>query len=206
MGKGTSGILQGPGDEPIGSVERDSFLVKREQAKYEKVWKDARYRQSSPGERTILRAMGMGMKKGDSLIDFGCGCGRPLKAFQQLGLDVLGLDLAENCLDRDLDLPFRHTCLWNLPPLKADWGYCTDVMEHIPEEKVDDVLEGIRKSTTKGAFFQIAMRPDSSGMLIIGEQLHLTVKGVDWWKAKLKKHWQEVEVEEFSTWCVAQCR
>lgn len=143
------------------------------------------------------------MAAGDSLIDYGCGTGRALTLFQGWGLSVRGVDIAKNCLDSDL--PFIRACLWDMPELSSKWAYCTDVMEHIPEEKVDSVLAQIAERC-EGAFFQIAMRPDSSGMLIIGEQLHLTVRDINWWERALKKHWPSVEMKDLTTRCLGICR
>ena len=194
--------LPGTSDEPVGAVPRNLELVERE--KYEKIWNDPRYRRYSPGEGLVHEAYtGLGMQERQSLIDYGCGTGRALKHFASWGLDVLGIDIAENCLE--VDVAFMRACLWDLPDVKSTHAYCTDVMEHIPEDRVDDVLAGIAKRSI-GAYFQIALRPDSSGPMIIGEQLHLTVKGDDWWRHKLRKYWDEVSMKVLSTNVRAICR
>jgi len=194
--------LPGPGPEPVGPLEGDTLL---EREKYEKVWADDRYRRHSPGEGLVQIAFEeLEMALGGSLIDYGCGTGRALIHFRDWGLEVTGVDIAANCMEAWL--PFVRACLWELPPVSSDWAYCTDVMEHIPENRVDDVLHGIRSRTAKGAFFQIAMRPDASGPLIIGEQLHLTIKPIEWWKRRLEKHWPEVHMEDLTTRCLAVCR
>lgn len=113
------------------------------------------------------------------------------------------MDIAKNCLE--VDVPFIRACLWELPVISSRWSFCTDVMEHIPEDKVPDVLEQISARTEEGAFFQIAMRPDSSGMLIIGEQLHLTIREMPWWEEGLKEFWERVEMKDLTTRCLARC-
>jgi len=170
-------------------------IAAREQNKYERMWNIKSYRKHAPGEPIAAKAFHeLGMKPGDTLADFGCGTGRPAAAMQRMGAIVVGIDHAVNCLDPDVNINFLKCNLWDLPPdLKADFGYCTDVMEHIPTEKVDAVLAGIRRIVQKKAFFQIATFPDKMGKHI-GETLHLTVQTPEWWEAKLSEHWGSVIV------------
>lgn len=172
-------------------------LTGREQAKYEKMWGYDQYRHNAPGEKCVYQAIDtLGMVPGDTVIDFGCGTGRPALALQDAGMVVTAVDFASNCMDGEprAKVAFFNACLWDMPAsLRAKWGFCTDVMEHIPSERVDDVLQSIREATIHGAFFQIATRPDRMGRLI-GEPLHLTVRDADWWRDKLKQHWSSAQV------------
>jgi hypothetical protein len=131
---------------------------------------------------------------GDSFIDFGCGTGRPAKELQKRGYGVLGVDFANNSLDRDAEIPFLVADLTNLPPLSAQFGYCADVMEHIEPERVDEVLMGIARSVRDAAFFSIATVKDCFGPTLAGKQLHLTIENGDWWHAKMRQHWPMVEI------------
>ena len=170
-------------------------IAERERNKYERMWDVTAYRNYAPGEALAKQAFNeMGMRKGDKLIDFGCGTGRPAAQFQRMGAAVIGIDHVTNCLDQGVDITFLQCCLWDLPPdLACDYGYCTDVMEHIPPEKVDDVLSEIRRVVRNKVFFQIATFPDGMGKRI-GETLHLSVHGPDWWEAKLSEQWGSVIV------------
>lgn len=170
--------------------------LQQERAKYESIWQHSDYRKSAPGERCVPEAIRrLRMGAGDTVIDFGCGTGRPALALQKAGMNVTAVDFAENCLDAGVSVPFRQACLWDLPDdLVATFGFCTDVMEHIPTDRVDDVLENIAHATTGGAYFQIATRPDRMGRLI-GETLHLTVREADWWADKLRRHWTNVRAD-----------
>lgn len=180
-------------------------VAEREQAKYEKVWTHAEYRQDAPGEKLVDDAIAkLGMQSGQSVIDFGCGTGRAANALQSRGLKVTAVDHAANCLDKGMQLDFIQASLWSPLELAADYGYCTDVMEHIPSEFVHSVLENIRRCT-QAAYFQIATRPDVMGKLV-GEKLHLTVQGMDWWRDTLLTHWDDVEVSESNGSFVAVCR
>lgn len=165
-----------------------------EARKYWRMWEREEYRRLSPGEELApLAYRALGMDVGDSVIDFGCGPGRATALLKAMGCDVLGVDIAGNCLDAGVDVPLRVACLWDLPEdIEGDYGICCDVMEHIPPERVDAVLAGIRKATGKGAFFNISFQPDAFGPRTIGEPLHLTVRHPRWWFGKLKQHWRHV--------------
>lgn len=160
-----------------------------ERRKYCNMWAFSEYRKYSPGEDHVDQALAY-MKPG-TLIDFGCGTGRPAQRFKNLGFDVTGIDHAYNCLDEDIDIKLVIANLWDLPDIEAEYGYCTDVMEHIPQDKVDDVIAGI-SNRVKTCFFAIHTDHDAMGSLI-GETLHLTVQDADWWHDKLSVHFNNVE-------------
>lgn len=174
-------------------------LAEQERVKYLKMWEIDRYREQSPGVRCLPLFMSQfPLEPNETLIDFGCGSGRADLTLRQKGLKITLVDIAVNCLNADVKeallpgfLDFVEGCLWDLPAdLKpADYFYCCDVMEHIPEEKVDAVLENIKAKNIKGGFFNIATYRDGFGALI-GEELHLTVKDAQWWLDKLSKHWR----------------
>lgn len=167
-------------------------MKEQEQAKYEKIWEFDQYRKHSPGEALVEQAVNkMGMELGDSVIDFGCGTGRPAQYFHQLGFYVIGVDFAFNCRDPDTEFRFEQKCLWEPMDLNADYGFCTDVMEHIPPGFVDQTLAEISKSVNKACYFQIATSRDGMGKLI-GEKLHLTVENTEWWSNKLQQHFTSV--------------
>lgn len=167
-------------------------MREQEQAKYEKIWKFPQYRKHAPGEFLVPEAVNkMGMEQGASVIDFGCGTGRAAQYFHNLGFYVIGVDFASNCLDPDTHFRFEQKCLWEPMNLNADYGFCTDVMEHIPPAFVDRTLDEIAKSVNKACYFQIATSRDGMGRLI-GERLHLTVEQPQWWYNKLQEFFPDV--------------
>jgi hypothetical protein len=61
---------------------------------------------------------------------------------------------------------------------------CTDVLEHIEPENVDDVLDDLQALTRRVGFFVIATRP-AKKILEDGRNAHLIQHGLDWWLPKL---------------------
>jgi len=158
-------------------------LAITERKKYEKVWKDPNYGRYSPGKAAIPIFQQMARKRG-TLLDIGCGTGAAGLELQEKGWSVSFTDFVKT---RDLKQFFQQT-LWTSWKNDAVWeyGYCCDVMEHIPEEKVDAVLKNI-VSHCKQTFFTIHFGPDRFGKEV-GETLHLTVKPYIWWRDLLRQY------------------
>ena len=167
-----------------------------ERQKYQRVWMHDAYRAVSPGYIEKRRAWdALGCKSGETLNDYGAGPGRATAWFRDAGMDALAIDIADNALETDV--PFIRACLWEMqsPPVPvADYGYCCDVMEHIPTDHVAEVFAGIAANTEKAAYFRIATRPDKMGPRLLGEPLHLTVRDGDWWISEALKAFDRVTV------------
>ena len=162
----------------------------QERAKYAEIWSIPEYKEFSPGLENVQRFMDViEPKSAETLIDIGCGAGVAGLAFQERGLTVNWLDLTDAGLDPKIDRRrFIETPIWG--PWNGyrsrhqwDYGFCCDVMEHIPTEYtmlcVNRILWHCRK-----VWFQIALVPDEFGKLI-GEPLHLTVQPYKWWLVRL---------------------
>ena len=176
---------------------RDTPLEIRERQKYEMMWNAAKYRDISPGELLhdeIVRELEL--QPGDSILDLGCGPGR-LSAKLAEHYAVTAVDFASNCLDPGINVPFINANLWELPSdIHAEFGVCCDVMEHIPPEKVDDVLRNIAGAVDVGVFFRIEFSPDILGQMI-GAPLHLSLHDEAWWAAKLREHFGHVHLHGY---------
>jgi len=179
------------------------MLEDQERSKYERMWDIDRYRKNAPGERLVEDAIRRMKAKEGFVIDFGCGTGRAAQAFKDRGFGVAGIDIAENCLDEGIEVPLFVQTLWEPFGLSGDYGFCTDVMEHIPPEKVGAVLSNIAASVDK-CYFQIATFHDGMGKLI-GETLHLTVKSAPWWREKLEEHFEWVATNQTNGGVIAVC-
>lgn len=183
----------------------NDLLSQKEKDKYQKMWTTfPDYRTCSPGELfacQFFEAFEDKIKPNDHIIDFGCGTGKVTKQFLEKGLTVTLIDICtQECLDPDIQLlltlfpdqlRFIEASLWDFPSdlPSADWCYCCDVLEHIPTDKVPQVLQGIAKHTLKGGFMAICLKDDAFGPQTIQEPLHLTVKPRPWWLEQLKLHW-----------------
>ena len=161
-----------------------------EAEKYQQMWDMPEYRKYAPGEHLAQEAAQTWTLPG-KVIDFGAGTGRGALRLHRAGFAVVMLDFTDNSLDEEVrhelgpNFKFLQTDLSGDIFVKADYGFCTDVMEHIPEDQVDAVLTNIQKATNHG-YLNISTIPDGFGEKI-GETLHVTVKPWDWWGEKVCK-------------------
>lgn len=198
------------------SVRTDLYGADAERVKYERMWAREQYRMVSPGENIAQLFMQVAKpRNGAHIIDFGCGTGRGGLAVAiaanlgQIDVEVDLVDFAANCLDPHVvdtikgqapeaktRLRFTQADLAGVLPtsLTAEYGFCTDVMEHIPPAEVDKVLINILQSA-QHVFFQISLTDDVCGALI-GEPLHLSVHDAAWWLAKFAALGAQVHYSE----------
>ena len=113
-----------------------------------------------------------------SILDYGCG--KAVGHVEKKLLSPLGID---SVALYDPAIPQWAT----LPEGTFDGVICTDVMEHIPEQNVDHVLDEIVSKSDKFVFFTISCNP-ARETLSTGENAHVTIKPPGWWAKKLKKY------------------
>lgn len=114
-----------------------------------------------------------------TILDYGCG-----KASGWLNknyCEYLGIS-KENLYLYDPAYPPYSV----FPNKKCDMVICTDVMEHIPEEYIDMVLNTIFNNCIKVVFFNISYK-EAKKKLPNGYNAHLTVKDEKWWSNKIKE-------------------
>jgi len=70
------------------------------------------------------------------------------------------------------------------PSKPADLVICTDVLEHVPEHLVDDVLADISSLALKAVYLTISTAP-ARKTFKDGDNLHLTQKPLSWWHKKI---------------------
>lgn len=161
----------------------------QERNKYAELWSSVpEYRTFSPGLESVARFMKiMAPEPGQSLIDIGCGEGKAGLEFKKAGLLVNWLDITSAGLDPEIQKDrFIETAIWDGwqgPGHHWDFGFCCDVLEHIPPEYTMLVVDRIVKAC-RTAWLQITFLPDEFGKTI-GQPLHLTVKPYDWWLLRL---------------------
>ena len=71
------------------------------------------------------------------------------------------------------------------PTCTFDGLVSTDVLEHIPEEDIDWVLEECFAFATRFVFMNIASYP-AEKVLPNGWNAHVTIQPVDWWRARIE--------------------
>ena len=165
------------------SLEDLMRITEKEFDKYSKIWEFEDYNDNSPGAGFAdLFFMECQPQVGDTVVDLGCGKGNGGLKLAKNDLKVSYIDLVK--VNEELS-PFKQQSLWQ--PIYGHWkyGYCCDVMEHIPEQLTGLVLHNILVAC-EITFFNIAFLQDSCGSLI-DDKLHLTVRPFLWWKSTIEE-------------------
>lgn len=139
------------------------------------------------------------MFKGLSVRDYACEIGMIIKGSNVKTMIDYGCGQAYG------HQKHRFANIWRLEPIKlfdpgypeysekptepADMVICIDVLEHVPEELLEEVLDDINFLAKKIVFLTISTRP-ASKRTIDGKNAHLTVKPKEWWEEKLKRFTQ----------------
>jgi len=165
-------------------------VLRPEIDKYQEIWGHEAYHRYSPGQENVKRFMEVVHPSSLSrVIDLGCGAGlagielRDEFHMMVHWLDIVGHDELNEKVDKRR---FIKSALWQDWPSPArifDWGFCCDVLEHVPTEytmlSIANILRGCLH-----AWLQIAFVPDSMGQLI-NKPLHLTVQPFTWWRDRI---------------------
>ncbi len=113
-----------------------------------------------------------------TILDFGCGRSRLV--------DWLAKIHDARAFRYDPAIPEFS----QMPTKSADLVLCTDVMEHIPEENLPQIIETIR-ALSPNVYFNISCRP-ANEILPNGENAHCTVRPARWWARTLRQSFPEL--------------
>lgn len=78
-------------------------------------------------------------------------------------------------------------------PEPADLVVCTDVMEHIEPDRLEAVLNDLKRVTKRIIFLTVATRP-AQKTLADGRNAHLIQQTYEWWLPRL---WSRFEIDQF---------
>mgnify|MGYP000520649013 CR=1 FL=1 len=163
-----------------GRTER--FTSKEELLKYKQLRQP--YGHTSHKYINTLQAV-VDKLKPNSILDYGCGVS-PL------------LDMIKNVDHKAWYDPALE--LYNkLPEGKFDLVLCADVLEHIPEDLLDEFFLKIEEKS-ENAIFVISTRTAKS-LLPNGRNCHETVKPTKWWIKKIKHIFKYSELIEDKRFC-----
>lgn len=147
---------------------------------YEKLYsnRDDYKRNLIPMYRSIKSCINF---KFNSFLDYGCGKSNLAEVFKQKNkINIFKYDPAikeYSNLKKNLKVDLISNC---------------DVMEHIPEDEIDKILQQM-SSISKNVFFNIYLKKAET-ILSNGENAHCTIKPISWWKNKILKHFDEANI------------
>lgn len=123
-----------------------------------------------------------GKKHTQAIINMAAGIGSQ---------DVLDYGCGKSTLAKNLPFAIKQydpaVTKYSELPEPADIVVCTDVLEHIEPECLDDVLTNLAALTKKGCYLTASTRL-AQKKLSDGRNAHLIVENGNWWLAKLMQY------------------
>ena len=173
-----------------------SMLVEQEKSKYDRMWDYPGYKFWNGPDR-VTKFMNKCFTGKHSVLEFGCGTGMNSLTMHNQGHDVWMMDITDHSLLPEAKDALGHRFFVSPIHLIPDaiphceFGFCGDVMEHVPTVWVSSSFAAIKKKVDC-CYFLICGVGDTYGKYI-NETLHLTVQSKDWWIEEMLKHWKTVE-------------
>lgn len=156
-------------------------IADSEKKKYAKIWQKHVHYQS----RNVLDFAKYVIAKTEFgyILELGCGTGEGAEYMRRKSRVVYGQDITLKGLKNldNIDL-YREKAAWDIPFYGDTFDYTvsTDLLEHIPPEKVEKTIAEIIRVTSKKTIHCISTEPDKQ---YCGHDVHLTVKPIEWWRS-----------------------
>lgn len=112
-----------------------------------------------------------------SLLDYGCGQGSLVRTLAASKHPVCEL------FEYDPAIPGKD----EPPTQRFDLVVCTDVLEHIESSKINTVMRHLSDLTGRLLFVVVSLVPTSK-TLSDGQQAHILLRSVEWWKYQFDEH------------------
>jgi hypothetical protein len=145
---------------------------------YARIHESSVYGASSVKNRRFLRPE-IKLRRPTSILDYGCG--------QSPLIDRLDLGYPVELYRYDPAIPAYA----EKPEMEVDLLINIDVLEHIEESDLDNVIAEMR-SFCRDAIIIVDTAP-AKGFLPDGRNLHVTLKPHAWWQKKLELHFGPLE-------------
>jgi 2-polyprenyl-3-methyl-5-hydroxy-6-metoxy-1,4-benzoquinol methylase len=116
----------------------------------------------------------------ESVFDMGCGAGKYLKILENMKVPAEGYDPNVKEYSKMSEGTY-------------DLVLCLDVLEHVPEAELDNILKAIESRTKKYAIFSIC---DASLWGKYVDKTHVTCHSKMWWREKLSKYFKMADTPE----------
>lgn len=135
------------------------------------------------------------LKKGNRVLDVGCGIGNLVWALRKLGIIAYGIEpsvaakrssiIPKYCIYRNFKkLPFANKSF--------DLVFTNEVLEHVKNENLDFLLKEMSRVSKGNLINMVGVK--EKGPMVIEEPTHLIVENEKWWLNRFRKLKFDVKV------------
>ena len=156
--------------------------------------------ENSPGLRAVIKATDQLSGISGRALDIGCGVGFVVEYLlgPDFDLHVFGIDISQVSIDSAKERLASYKGIKNRlrlvdsQTLPFDEKFfalvtCFDVLEHLDVVDIDATLDEVNRVLRPGGLFMGSVSCRKSGMCDInGDNLHRTVKSIDWWVERIQ--------------------
>ena len=145
------------------------------------------------------------------IVDAGCACGSILNGFRKTGIfkQVVGIDLSQYMVElgrrhfgfSDEELIAGSITNIPLPRNSVSLLHSAQVLEHIPEALIDDIIDEFSRVLRIGgrAFICLdAIRSGETKEMYLGDPTHVNIQPLNYWTEKLQSHGLLVDIESYN--------
>lgn len=130
------------------------------------------------------------LPRGARVLDIGCGVGVLVQQFNKLGCYAIGVDVNEAAIQHSIEPQHcqlvETTAQLPYPDKYFDLVTSREVLEHIPEEAIDDCIDEWDR-VSKGKMVHIIAVAER-GKSATDDPTHITVQTENWWSQKFQQH------------------
>jgi len=106
----------------------------------------------------------MGIRDGDSVLDYGCAKGFLCKALRMLGVNAFGYDISEYAIaNADPAVADFVSNELKAEPMSYDFVIAKDVMEHLTKEQLSEILPKLMAAARKAMLIIVPLTGEDGG-------------------------------------------
>jgi SAM-dependent methyltransferase len=130
--------------------------------------------------------------RSSTIVDAGAGSCTVVRALTQQGYNASGVEIFAYPVEHfctDLRSVVRVSPLHTLPFFRDDEFdvvFSTEVLEHVPEDKIDDTIRELAR-VGRRFFITVGLSPDSEDHEGASLKFHATVRSSQWWSDKFSQ-------------------
>jgi 2-polyprenyl-3-methyl-5-hydroxy-6-metoxy-1,4-benzoquinol methylase len=152
---------------------------------YDQYYQEAQHRYEDSYGRRFIKDVCRNLDF-NTALDAGCGSGIIVRYLRAKGYVARGIELSDwivhtQCADLLQDGAVQIGSLDKLPyrDNSFDLVFSSDVLEHIPEDVIPQVVSELVRVSRRDLFLSISLRPSS-----MNNKYHLTLKPREWWERR----------------------